>query len=74
MLNRSGETGDAYTAGHQRRVADLASAIASHRPYRPARGIDAALEEIEKNRGKLYDENVVDVCLILFNEKGYKFF
>jgi PAS domain S-box-containing protein/putative nucleotidyltransferase with HDIG domain len=55
-------------------LSDVVEAIASHRPYRPARGIDAALEEIEKNRGKLYDENVVDVCLILFNEKGYKFF
>ena len=38
-----------------------------------ALGIDAALEEIEKNRGVLYDEKVVDVCLKLFREKGFKF-
>jgi len=46
-------------------------AMASHRPYRPTLGIGAALEEIEKNRGILYDSEVVDVCLGLFNEKGY---
>jgi len=55
-------------------LSDVVEAIASHRPYRPARGIDAALEEIEKNRGVLYDENVVDVCLRLFREKDYKIF
>ena len=47
--------------------------MASHRPYRPGLGIDAALEEISKNRGILYDPEVVDACLRLFNEKGYKF-
>ena len=54
-------------------VADVMEAIASHRPYRPARGIDAALEEIEKNKGILYDAEVVEVCLRLFREKGFKF-
>jgi HD-GYP domain-containing protein (c-di-GMP phosphodiesterase class II) len=53
-------------------VADVVEAMASHRPYRPALGIDAALEEIEKNRGTLYDEAVVDSCLRLFREKGFK--
>jgi len=53
-------------------VADVVEAMASHRPYRPALGIDAALEEIEKNKGILYDEAVVDVCLSLFREKGFK--
>ena len=53
-------------------VADVVEAIASHRPYRPARGINPALEEIQKNRGILYDEKVVDACLRLFLEKGYK--
>ncbi|HPQ42951.1 MAG TPA: PAS domain S-box protein [Syntrophales bacterium] len=52
-------------------VADVVEAMASHRPYRPTLGIGAALEEIEKNRGILYDSEVVDVCLGLFNEKGY---
>ena len=53
-------------------VADVVEAMASHRPYRPALGIDAALEEIEKNKGILYDDAVVDACLRLFREKGYK--
>lgn len=53
-------------------VADVVEAISSHRPYRPALGIDVALEEIKKNRGKYYDENVVDVCLELFLKDGYK--
>ncbi len=53
-------------------VADVVEAIASHRPYRPALGIDAALEEIEKNRGALYDDNVTDACLRLFREKGFQ--
>jgi HD-GYP domain-containing protein (c-di-GMP phosphodiesterase class II) len=53
-------------------VADVVEAIASHRPYRPALGIHVALEEILKNRGVLYDSLVVDTCLRLFNEKGYK--
>ena len=54
-------------------VADVAEAMSSHRPYRPALGIDKALEEISKNRGILYDPEVVDVCLKLFKEKGFKF-
>ncbi len=53
-------------------VADVVEAMASHRPYRPALGIEAALDEIEKNKGILYDENVVDTCLSLFRDKGYK--
>jgi len=53
-------------------VADVVESMASHRPYRPALGIDAALAEIAKNRGVLYDPEVVNVCLKIFNEKGYK--
>ncbi|MHB8091465.1 MAG: HD domain-containing phosphohydrolase [Syntrophales bacterium] len=53
-------------------VADVVEAMASHRPYRPALGIDAALEEIEKNSGTLYDRTVAAACLRLFREKGYK--
>ena len=52
-------------------VADVVEAMASHRPYRPALGIDKALEEIRQGRGRLYDADVVDVCLDLFNE-GYQ--
>ncbi len=54
-------------------VADVVEAMASHRPYRPALGIDAALGEIEKNKGVLYDPDVVDTCLKLFREEGFKF-
>jgi putative nucleotidyltransferase with HDIG domain len=52
-------------------VADVVEAMASHRPYRPALGIDAALSEIEKNRGRLYDPEIVAACLRLFREKGF---
>jgi PAS domain S-box-containing protein len=54
-------------------VADVVEAMSSHRPYRPALGIDKALEEITQNKGILYDPEVVDVCLKLFKEKGFKF-
>ena len=53
-------------------VADVVEAIASHQPYRPALGIDAALAEIEKNRGLLYDSHAADTCLRVFREKGYQ--
>ena len=53
-------------------VADVVEAMASHRPYRPALGIDAALEEIEKNSGTIYDKTVTAACLRLFKEKGFK--
>ncbi|OIP89900.1 MAG: hypothetical protein AUK26_10620 [Syntrophaceae bacterium CG2_30_58_14] len=53
-------------------VADVVEAMASHRPYRPGLGIDAALNEIEKNKGIFYDNAVADACLRLFREKGFK--
>jgi PAS domain S-box-containing protein len=53
-------------------VADVIEAMASHRPYRPTLGIEAALDEIEKNKGILYDAAVVNACLRLFREKGYQ--
>ena len=53
-------------------VADVVEAIASHRPYRPAFGIEYALEEIEKNAGILYDKDVVRTCLDLFRNKGFR--
>ena len=43
-------------------VADVVEAISSHRPYRAALGIEAALAEVEAGRGKLYDPQVVDAC------------
>ncbi len=53
-------------------VADVVEAMASHRPYRSASSINVALEEIEKNKGILYDSAVADACLRLFREKGYQ--
>jgi len=54
-------------------VADVVEAMSSFRPYRPALGTDKALEEITQNKGILYDPKVVDACLKLFKEKGFKF-
>lgn len=55
-------------------VADVVEAMSSHRPYRPALGIEKALEEIEKNKGTLYDAGVADACLRLFRDKGFRFY
>jgi response regulator RpfG family c-di-GMP phosphodiesterase len=52
-------------------VADVVEAMASHRPYRAARGLDAALGEIEQNAGRLYDSEAVEACIRLFRDKGY---
>lgn len=54
-------------------VADVVEAMSSHRPYRPGLGLEAALNEISKQRGKELDAAAVDACLKLFNEGGYKF-
>jgi PAS domain S-box-containing protein/putative nucleotidyltransferase with HDIG domain len=54
-------------------VADVVEAMASHRPYRPSLGIDEALNEIECNRGRLYDSAAVDSCVRLFKNNGFKF-
>lgn len=54
-------------------VADVVEAMASHRPYRPALGIDHALEEIQKNRGVLYDPEVVEACITVFTKRGFHF-
>ena len=47
-------------------VADVIDAMASYRPYRPALGVDAAIEEIIKFRGITYDPAVVDACLKIY--------
>jgi len=54
-------------------VADVVKAMSSHRPYRPARGLDKALKEIKENAGKLYDPKVADACLKLFANGIFKF-
>ena len=53
-------------------VADVVESLVTHRPYRPALGIEAALDEIDKRRGKCYDPRVVDACLALFQKRGYR--
>ncbi|HPC86208.1 MAG TPA: PAS domain S-box protein [Smithellaceae bacterium] len=54
-------------------VADVVEAMASHRPYRPSLSLQAALEEITRNRGILYDTDAVAACLTLFEEKRFSF-
>ncbi len=54
-------------------VADVVEAISSHRPYRPALGIDVALQEISKHAGELYDAEVAAVCLDLFHRQAFSF-
>ncbi len=54
-------------------VADVVEAMSSHRPYRSARGIDAALAEIESKKGICYDTIVVDTCIKLFRDGLFEF-
>jgi HD-GYP domain-containing protein (c-di-GMP phosphodiesterase class II) len=54
-------------------VADVVEAMASHRPYRPALGVEVALEEISEHSGTLYDFDVVQACVKLFREKRFRF-
>ena len=53
-------------------VADVVEAMSTHRPYRPALGVDAALAEIERGRGTAFDPVVAEACLRLFRETGYQ--
>jgi len=52
-------------------VADVVEAMAAHRPYRPSRGIEDALDEVIRHRGIKYDAAAVDACVRLFHERGY---
>jgi len=54
-------------------VADVFDQLASDRPNRPGLGTDHALEELSRNKSRLYDPEVVDICIKLFNQKGFKF-
>ncbi|MBU1568697.1 MAG: response regulator [Proteobacteria bacterium] len=54
-------------------VADVAEAKSSFRPYRPAQGIEAALNELRQHRGTLYDCAAVDACLDLFAGGTFQF-
>jgi HD-GYP domain-containing protein (c-di-GMP phosphodiesterase class II) len=54
-------------------VADVVEAISSHRPYRPALGVDAATKELRDQCGKFYEPAVVEACLKLFTQDGFSF-
>ena len=54
-------------------VADVVEAMASHRPYRPALGIEVALREITEGKGSRYDTDVVATCLDLFADNKFSF-
>ncbi len=54
-------------------VADVVEAMASHRPYRSALGVEEALKEITENRGREYDRDVVNACVRLFRKRGFAF-
>jgi len=69
-----GLEGDAISLGGRiLAVADVVEAMMSHRPYRPALGLDAALEEIRGGRGRIYDVAAVDACIALFGESRFAF-
>jgi len=53
-------------------VADVVEAMASHRPYRPALGLERALQQVSTHAGTRYDQHVVDACLALFS-LGFSF-
>ncbi len=54
-------------------VADVVEAMASHRPYRPGLGVEVALEEIDKNKGQLYDPEMAQACIALFSSRRFSF-
>jgi PAS domain S-box-containing protein len=54
-------------------VADVIEAMFSYRPYRPALGLDRALDEVSRNSGSLYDPDVVSACLKLFHQGNFQF-
>ena len=65
--------GEILQEAHILSVADVVEAMGNHRPYRPAIALETALAEIEKNKGILFHPEVVEVCLMLFREKGFRF-
>lgn len=54
-------------------VADVVEAMSSHRPYRPALGVEMAMDEISRNRGTMYDADAVGACLDLLTTKHFTF-
>ncbi len=54
-------------------VADVVEAMSSHRPYRPALGMEVALAEVREHAGEKYDADVVAACGRLIEEEGFQF-
>ena len=54
-------------------VADVVEAMTGHRPYRPALGVEKALDEIRIGRGVVYDAEVADACISLFLTNRFHF-
>lgn len=54
-------------------VADVVEAMSSHRPYRPSFGLETALQEIIRYKGRLYDPEVVEACISIFRERDFNF-
>jgi len=54
-------------------VADVVEAMSTHRPYRPALGVPAAIEEINRYRGIRFDPVAVDACTDLYNNGEINF-
>lgn len=63
---------DLALVAYNRAVADVVEAMATHRPYRTALGVDAALEAVNEGRGSLFDSDAVDACMHVFREDGYQ--
>lgn len=53
-------------------VADVVEAMASHRPYRAALGVDRAMQELRWGAGKLYDKDIVEACTYMFEKGGFQ--
>lgn len=54
-------------------MADTAEPIASHRPYRGARGLDVAIDELEAARAVTLDRDAVDACVRLLRSGEFRF-
>ena len=54
-------------------VADVVEAMSSHRPYRPALGMEVALAEVREHAGVTFDADVVASCVRLIEEHGFQF-
>jgi putative nucleotidyltransferase with HDIG domain len=67
------KSGDMLIEAKVLAVADVVEAMSQHRTYRPALSIETALEEIASKKDAHYDPDVVEACIRLFREKGFKF-